>query len=382
MFHVWGQCKGLRPLEPDGNLAMPPCAIRLVAACLAAFLTPIGQPARAAESARFTMRMEVGGRFLEGAPLNWTNSQVLLLGRDGRLWTINPAEVRNYRKASSSFAPFSVAQMRDELTRELGRAYEVSATQHYLVAHPRGQKEQWTRRFEDMFRSFKHYFAVRGFEPSEPEFPLVALVFPNQDEFLQYAQRDGSTLGSNILGYYSSQSNRVSLFDQGRASSNWSDTADTIIHEVTHQTAYNTGIHRRFADTPRWLVEGLATMFEARGVWNGRQYPRQADRINAGRLAEFKRFRAARRDGLLTELVSDDRLFSTATSQAYAEAWALTFYLAEKRPTQYGQYLRLTAQKPAFEAYPAEERLRDFTAVFGNNLRLLEAQFLRFMDEL
>ena len=41
--------------------------------------------------------------------------------------------------------------------------------------------------------------------------------------------------------------------------------SDTIIHEATHQTAYNVGVHARFADQPRWLVEGLAMMFEAEG---------------------------------------------------------------------------------------------------------------------
>ena len=47
-----------------------------------------------------------------------------------------------------------------------------------------------------------------------------------------------------------------------------SENSATIIHEVTHQVAFNCGVHTRFNDVPRWVSEGLATMFEAKGVWN------------------------------------------------------------------------------------------------------------------
>ena len=49
-------------------------------------------------------------------------------------------------------------------------------------------------------------------------------------------------------------------------SADWTTNADTIIHEAAHQTAFNTGVHTRCGDSPRWLVEGLGTMFEARKV--------------------------------------------------------------------------------------------------------------------
>ena len=110
------------------------------------------------------------------------------------------------------------------------------------------------------------YFSVRGFHLQEPEFPLVAIVWPDQQSFARAcaADRGGSAMG--ILGYYSPVSNRIMLYDigGGRGSDDdWRQTSATIIHEATHQTAFNTGIHRRFSDSPRWLVEGLGMMFEA-----------------------------------------------------------------------------------------------------------------------
>jgi hypothetical protein len=75
-------------------------------------------------------------------------------------------------------------------------------------------------------------------------------------------------------------------------------------------------------------------------------------------------------------------LFDADAGRAYAEAWALSFFLSEKMPRQYCDYLELTASRPVFEKYPSAERLRDFQKVFGRDLKLVESQFLRFMDEL
>ena len=39
----------------------------------------------------------------------------------------------------------------------------------------------------------------------------------------------------------------------------WERNVATIIHEATHQLAYNSGMQRRYADNPMWVSEGLAT---------------------------------------------------------------------------------------------------------------------------
>ncbi len=64
---------------------------------------------------------------------------------------------------------------------------------------------------------------------------------------------------------------------------------------------------------------------------------------------------------------------------AYAEAWALTFYLSETRPRQYNAYLAKTAARPNFEPYTAAQRRADFTAAFSTDPRMLEADYLRFI---
>jgi len=357
---------------------------RLCGILLPVFLA-FAVPLAAAEPARWTLELELRGERVQGAPLRWDNSQVDLLGRDGRLWTFAPKDAAAVRKVSTSFRGYSSSEVRDQLSRELGSRLTVTGVGHYLVAHPPGPRQQWAKRFEDLYRSFMHYFTARGFDLDEPEFPLVAIVYPTQQEFMRAAREEGVAVDPGVLGFYTQASNRLLMFDStsGNSGEDWSENAATIIHEATHQTAFNTGVHRRFAPAPRWLVEGLAVMFEAPGVWNSGVHRHRQDRVNALQLAAFRHYQSAgRRAGMVAEMIAGDRVFRTTRGAAYAEAWALSFYLSETQPREYGKYLSRVASRPPFEPYSGADRTADFTKVFGSDLRMLEARYLRFMDEL
>ena len=73
--------------------------------------------------------------------------------------------------------------------------------------------------------------------------------------------------------------------------------------------------------------------------------------------------------------------FRTDPEGAYAQAWALSFYLSETQPRLYAEYLKRTAERPMFSDYPAGERIADFQAVFGNDLKMFETKFLRYMED-
>ena len=66
---------------------------------------------------------------------------------------------------------------------------------------------------------------------------------------------------------------------------------------------------------------------------------------------------------------------------AYAEAWALSFYLCETQPRLYADYLARTAERPLFSDYSAAERMADFQAIFGSDMKMFETKFLRYMEE-
>jgi hypothetical protein len=308
---------------------------------------------------------------------------VYLLSRDGQLVRFRPEEARDFQRSSPRFYSYSTGEIRSQLYQEFGTSFDVTGTGHYLVVHPQGQKDKWADRFEKLYRSFYHYFQVRGFKLQDPEYPLIAVVFRNQDDYIRYASRNGSTLGPNTLGHYDDWTNRICLFDvtTDRPGQDWSLNAETIIHEATHQTAFNTGVHTRFAGVPRWLCEGLATMFEARGVWDSSSYLSERERINTGQLKAFKEYAGRRRrEGALAEMIASDRVFQTDEAGAYGEAWAFSYYLCDTQPRRYCEYLIRTAARPPFQEYTAEERVADFQKIFGDNLKMVEIQFLRHME--
>lgn len=350
--------------------------------CTTALLLVAGALALPAHAADRMIRMDLPGRSaFEGAPLAWSSTEAWFLARDGQVVDCDPRKVTNYSEVAGGFKSFSQAEIRGRLMAEYP-GYEVSGVGHYLVVHPAGRRDQWAPRFEELYRSFVHYFSARGWRLAEPQFPLIAVVFPRQIDFARQAGREGVAASSGLLGYYSTMTNRILLYDAtaGSNSSNWASNAETIIHEAAHQTAFNTGVHSRFGVAPRWVVEGLGTMFEARGVWQSRTYPHASDRINRGRLAAWRQYAGSRRPAdAIAQLVSSDRPFQADIDGAYAEAWALSFFLSETEPKKYSAYLMKTATIRPFSDYRAPQRLQDFTDTFGSDLPMLDARMKRFV---
>jgi hypothetical protein len=330
------------------------------------------------------VRLEVEGRTLEGLLLAASEQRAWLLTRDGQLAPFSPKQAQRYAALPDPFRALSQAEIRGLLLREFGQGFEVSGVGHYIVVHPAGTRDRWAMRFEELYRAFVHYFAARGWELRPPTFPLIAVVYPRQSDFWRYAQQEGFSPASGILGYYSPLTNRIVMYDATNlGGQDWSVNAETIIHEATHQSAFNTGVHTRFGQVPRWVVEGLGTLFEARGVWQSHRWPSQGDRIQRSRLAAWRAWSSTRRPpDALAQLVSSDRWFTEDPGRAYAEAWAVTFFLSETMPDKYVAYLQKTAKLPGFTEYPAPQRLADFVAVFGSDLRMLDARLKRFLDGL
>ncbi len=335
---------------------------------------PAGGPAK------FMMRTTVDSKVLEGQPLQWSDREMLLLGRDGQLHEFHPKDAKKSKKIGTAYRGYNSGEMKALLRREFDERFGMTTTQHFVVVHPQGRWSHWADRLESLYRSFSHYMQVRGFRLERPKVPLVAVVFRNQGDYYRHAAAGGTPLMPGTLGHYDPQSNRIFLFDAG--GKDWSANAETIIHEATHQTAFNVGVHRRFAEQPRWLVEGLAMMFEARGVWDGRSIYSQSDRLNRGRLDDFRHYLNYRPAGAIAALIANDQLFRTDPAFAYAESWTLSFFLSETRPQEYSRYLAKVASRPRFQPYPARQRLLDFGSVFGKDLALLDAQLRRFVKGL
>ena len=314
------------------------------------------------------LTMKHDGLTIEGEAIHWSRNDFFILGRDGKLWEFENSEAPRAKKIKEPFSSYTQQELRASLQQEYGTLYDVSGTGHFLVVHPRGQRDVWAGRFEQLYREMIHYFTSRRIKVHDPELPLVAVVFATESEFTSHARKDGMK-SNDVLGYYSTRSNRILLYDQtGGRYPNWRENALTIVHEAAHQTAFNIGLHNRFADTPRWLSEGLGTLFEAPGVNNGSKFRKLEDRINDAELATYLRyFPEELPAGTIKSLVASDKFFRSAPLKSYCVAWATTFTMAERQPLQLAEYLQVTARqrKTFMLADSPGSRLNDFQQAFG-----------------
>jgi hypothetical protein len=328
------------------------------------------------------------GRLVVEGELTAKNTvEVLFTGRDGQMHLVDADRVIELRESDGPFLPLTRREMAEQLRREFGASFEIHETAHYLVCHnaDRDFARSCGQLFEKLYSAFGNYFRIRKFPVQDSQFPLVAVVFGSEAEFREYSQRELGNAGSQVIGYYSLLTNRMVLYDMVPSGSGAIDqrfsevNIATIIHEATHQLAYNAGFHRRFSVSPLWVPEGMAMYFEApdrrRGQWN------RIGELNPPRLAQFRDYCRSRRADSLQSLLRDDARIRNLDSaaDAYAEAWALTYYLIHKRPKQYMEYLKILAQKPALGQDGAEERLADFRKAFGDDLNKLDDEFLRYM---
>jgi hypothetical protein len=411
---------------PSGRLRARPSCCWALPVC--AVILSLSQTAEAASASLLEVTHD--GQKFQGKLEAKSSHVCWLMGRDGQLAPFQINQIDSIRTAAPRFREFSLAELRDQLRRELPRQFRIDGAGHFLIC-----AEKNSRRFgeicEDTYRTFHRYFSVRGFKISQPEFPLVILVFPDRSSFVAYCRKDGIEPPAGLLGYYMRLTNRVALFDAGEkldpggsASARERSTAplslaaafdrddehrglllspdrfsaalapvrfdamvegnlqNTIVHETTHQLAFNMGLHSRIGQTPKWVIEGLATMFEAPGIRDSQKNASPKSRINRSRFVWFGNYmQSRRRPHSLDDFVATDDFYSSATLDAYSEGWALTFFLAETRHASYGRYLKSIAQRNPLVQYSTADRVADFRRAFGDT-KYLEADYLRFFEKL
>jgi hypothetical protein len=350
---------------------------------IAAPLHTCGQTPTATRKADdITIKVQYKNHHYVGKPVAWDGQELLLLRRDGKLNMLPVANENDYQTVSAGFKPFSSETLRQQLQSEFGGQYQVSVTKHFVVVHPPGDFRVWALPFEQLYQRFRLYFSSRGIHLAPPEFLMVAVILRTRQEFDRFLEKYHQ-LDDQVLGYYSPKSNRVITYDQRQGKptdQSWFFHTSTVVHEATHQSAFNTGLHSRFAQVPRWISEGLAMLFEAHGVNNSALYPSRASRINQGRLRDLKHFyQQGSVDGRLGELLSSDDLFRTDPQLAYAMSWGLTFYLTEYQPQQYFNFLSADSQRLNFMEFPSHERTNAFGKAFGFRLENLEGRMKKFI---
>ena len=373
-------------------------ALRACAAWL--ILLVAGPRAWTQQAQQITFRHHQRTLTLEGQVLvEDRQGGVLLLGRDGSLWTITADRLLRRQRLERAFEPYEPRELGQRLIAELGADFNLHLTRHYVICYNTGDGyAHWVGAlFERLYLAFRTFWKRRGLRLQEPQFPLVAVVFADKSSFTEHAREELGEAVNNVLGYYNQRSNRMVMYDltgvgprqrrfltqsQIRAllsRPGAERTVATIIHEATHQIAFNTGLQKRFSDIPVWVSEGLAMYFEVPDLKSSRGW-RGLGKVNRVRLRGFLSYLPKRPPDSLVQLLKDDRRFRDPQQihHAYDEAWAWYYFLMRTRPKQLVQYHKLLAAKPMLKWDTPQQRLEDFTSIFGP-LPPLEKEFFRFL---
>ncbi len=357
-----------------------------------------------AESATFLLKGQkqtIRGRTVIEA----ADGGLLFQGVDGALWIIEPGELQGRQRLGTPFAPLTPTELSEQMLAELPAGFRSYTTPHYVICYDTSRAyAQWTGSLlERLYKAFTNYWRGQGFDVHEPEFPLGVVVFADRQSYDKASREDLPGGTGNIIGFYSLRSNRINMFDltgseafanQANANRRGSmrevnqmlsqpaatPLVATIVHEATHQIAFNCGLQQRFADIPLWLCEGMAVYFEApdltsQGKWQG------IGKVNYPRLEKFRTNLSNWNDNTLEAMLRDSKRFrdSRTAVASYADAWALNYYLIKYHPKAYNAYIKTLAEKrPLIEDDP-QKRLTEFRDHFGD-LRKLEQEFLKQMS--
>jgi hypothetical protein len=329
-----------------------------------------------------------------------TDGGVLLQGRDGSMWAIPGELVLGREITEEEYTPYTRDQLKIQLRRDLPAGFDFLETKHYLVAYDTSRVyAQWCAAlYERLFRAFQNYWRKRGAELTDPEFPLVAVIYERKADYIEQNRGELGAAAAAISGFYSLKTNRINTYDltgleairgNGRprtaalinqvlAQPAAEPNVATIVHEATHQLAYNNGLQTRFANNPLWLSEGLAVYFETPDLRSSKGW-RGIGNINYRRLNRFREYLVRRPPDSLSTLLADDGRFrnSEQAIDAYAEAWALCYFLLKRHEKQFVAYVQELSEQPMLQKVEPAERIKRFQDHFGELVKL-DAEFVNY----
>ena len=249
--------------------------------------------------------------------------------------------------------------------------------------------------------------AAQGLRPTAPARRLVSVCFAERDDYRTFLDRNEATAFGSTQGFYhptlravfafdapgdvDQKRRRQSLANRRRAGAPPAELdrlallidldrraidLGILAHETVHQLAVATEVEPRPDAFPVWLHEGLAAQFEVvrGGRWAG------VGRTNDLRLPDWRTIRPAPR---LLPRLRDHGLGQGYRRDAYAESWALVFFLRKTRPDQFRTYLELLrTPTPTASGSTDPHHLAAFRKAFGTDLAGLEAEWRRYVGEL
>jgi hypothetical protein len=363
----------------------------------------MGRLVEAGEPVRLELRADGGGTtVVEGTlEVEAADGGLLIARPDQRLDVIAPDRLVRRTPLPAAPDPGTARELGRRILGDLPAGFDVLATKHYIVCFDTSRSyAQWAASlFERLHEAFANYWDRAGFAVARPPQPLIVVIFADRRRYEAHAAGELGAATDRVVGYYNILTNRITTYDltgsDGTAAAGRSPgraglealarpeaagLVSTLVHEATHQMAFNCGLHQRLAPVPVWVCEGVATYFETPDVTSDRGW-RAIGGVNAIRRQQFQAFG---RRGWIEPLIEGDEVFRKpgAAIDAYAQAWALTAFLIQTKKQDFVRYLQALASKRPFADDSPELRRRDFAAAFGAPDGELEEQVAAFVARL
>ena len=321
-----------------------------------------------------------------------TGGNFVLEERDGYWHIIQPKDVIEQWSDDVAFEPCSRDEMKKRIKADFPKEFRILETKRYMIVFDTTVAyATWCGELlEQLDTAFLEHWRAKGFDLSEPEFPLVAVIFADYGNFVQCTRDEVGPAVTQISAYYNQQSNRIVFYDLTggenyggiRGSMNQrireimsrpesAKLVSTFVHEAAHQISYNSGMFQRYAACPIWVSEGIATLYETPDFNTVKAWSSDI-KVNQTRLNHFYRYFTKREpQEPVRQLVESDDTFrltgGDALLDSYATCWTMMHFLNAKHSDRLVQYLKIISEKQPFIPNDRETRLSDFESVFGND---------------
>ncbi len=316
-----------------------------------------------------------------------TRDTFLVLLPDGRL------DEKPQKQATPTDRPFEQLDKKAMVDRLKARftGFQVKTTNRFAYVYNTSETfyTGTSRILETMYQPLYDYFKRMKVPVHDPDTLLVVLMFRTDGEFQDYRK-----MPEGVVAYYSQIDNRVAMYEHSALSRvapaiAVREAIATVAHEGVHQILANIGVQQRLSRWPIWVSEGLAEYFAPTDItsdvrWKG------VGKINELRLVALNRVMisavsarsnvssntsANKRDDAVDDLMTAIAGTDSLNSTGYACAWGLTHFLAEKRRTEFQNFLADISQMRPLDELSEEEKVRKFTQHFGKDLDALSKAF-------
>jgi len=332
----------------------------------------------------------------------------------------------------------------EPLFRILGGSAEVSRGPHVVLLHQQTADEALERvdLLERVITTYYLMFAAQGIELPIPRSRFASVFFAEHKDYLEYLRGANLEVFRSTRGYFHPTLNAVLAYDsrsagalkalsetlaarrselaalrqtldrlppQGRllvelrgespramsrsqarkALDSWQGDVNrralvleldrrsvdlgTAAHEMVHQLVAASRLAPHHDDFPIWLHEGLAAQFEVirGGRWAG------VGRAHELRLPDW---RSRTRRTPLPLLIEDQGFGRGYQKDAYAQAWALVYFLRKEHPREFLTFLDLLRTPGGALPRSKDRASTAFQRAFGENLDGLEQDWHRYLD--